>query len=535
MCKSVQLPTLTFLLAAASLLLPHTVLGIQDLPAEAQLEPEPYRPGDAEPPLDDGRPMLSMTLDEAIARALEHNLDIRSARLDPQIQELALDGARAAFNPRFNATVGYNNSTSQSTSQLDGGTRITTEQNTFNLGLAQPLPWYGAELSAGFNNSRISTDNVFATRNPGYNSRFSLTYTQPLLSGRRIDNQRNAVRTQEIQQWVTDAQLRDRIDDLTAQVRQAYWGLRATIEQIEIQRRNLAQAEQLLANNRIQVELGTMVEMDLAQAEAQVASAEQALLNAEVQWRNQELEFKRLLVGGSDDPLFQQAVNPVDLPEFDQVEVDIQAAIHEALRNRPDLEALRHQREISEMNLEVTEENRRPDLNLSLSYSLEGVGGDLYERQGLGGEPELVRQGGFTDGLSSIASFDTPTLNASLSFSYPIGWSPADSNLEQARIQNRQAELNLQSQQLFIETQVTNAGLAVQNAFQQLEAARRSREAAERNAEAELTRFNVGVSTNFQVVTAQDQLTQARLSELQATIDHINAVAEFERLQGQSW
>jgi outer membrane protein TolC len=74
----------------------------------------------------------------------------------------------------------------------------------------------------------------------------------------------------------------------------------------------------------------------------------------------------------------------------------------------------------------------------------------------------------------------------------------------------------------------------VRNAFLQVEAARRSREAAQRSADAEMTRFSVGVSTNFQVVAAQDQLTQARLSELQATINLVNAIAEFERVQGTS-
>jgi outer membrane protein TolC len=86
------------------------------------------------------------------------------------------------------------------------------------------------------------------------------------------------------------------------QVRTAYWNLRSQIEQIEIQRRSLAQAEQLLENNRVRVRAGTMVEMDLAQAEVQVANAEQALLNAEIQWQAQELAFKRLLISGTDDP-----------------------------------------------------------------------------------------------------------------------------------------------------------------------------------------------------------------------------------------
>jgi outer membrane protein len=518
-----------------AVLVPMNLPALQDVPAPRPLETLPYEVGTAEPPREEGVPMASMTLEEAIDRALENNLEIRAARLDPEIESYGLRAAEAAFNPTFSATLGHNNQTSASTSQLDGGTRITTERNTFNTQVTQPLPWYGASLSANFNNARTSTDNVFATRNPSYSSTLSFNYTQPLLSGRRIDSQRNAVRTQQVERQIADVRLRSQVETLEAQVRTAYWDLRASIEQIEIQRRTLAQAEQLLADNRIRVELGTMVRLELAQAEAQVASAQQALLNAEVQWRNQEMAFKRLLVAGTDDPLYHQTINPVDLPEYEEIEVDLEAAIRRAMETRPDLLALRQQREVSEMNLDVSRDNTRPNLDLTLSYSLQGVGGDLFERAELGGDPRLIERGGFSDGLSSIANFDIPTFSAAVTFSYPLGGRAADHNLEQARLRHRQSDLQLQNQRLVVETEVTNAGLAVRNAFLQLEAARTSREAAERSAEAEITRFNVGVSTNFQVVAAQDALTQARLSELQATINVINALAEFERVQGTEW
>jgi outer membrane protein TolC len=143
----------------------------------------------------------------------------------------------------------------------------------------------------------------------------------------------------------------------------------------------------------------------------------------------------------------------------------------------------------------------------------------------------LIQEGGYLDGLRSIADFDTPSWNVSLSASYPIGTSSAETSLERARLQLRQTDLALRSQELAIVTQVTSAGLAVQNTFLQLEAARRSREAAEQSAEAELARFDLGVATLFEVVTAQNAVTSARLSELQATINHLNAIADFDRIQ----
>lgn len=497
-----------------------------------ELESDPYVVGTALPPNDEGLELMDLTLADAIEIALENNLDLRSARLNPEMQQYSLRVARAAFNPSLSSSLSHNSSSNQSTSQLDGASTITTDRNTLNMSLSQPIPWYGGQLSASFNNSRTGTNNIFATRNPSYSTSFSLNFNQPLLSGRRIDNQRNSLRTQEIQSDIADVQLRNQMDDLTAQVRTAYWNLRSQIEQIEIQRRSLDQARQLLANNRIRVEQGTMVEMELAQAEAQVASAEQALLGAEIQWRTQERNFKRLLASGTDDPVFALVINPVDMPTFEEQEVDIEQAIGTALQNRPDVIQQTMQRQISQLDLEVTRDNARPDLNLSASYSLSGVGGDVFERDGLGGEPELVRPGGWTDGIESLANFDSPTFSVSLNFSYPLGTRASELNLERARLQYRQTEMALEAQELQVTTEVTNAGMAVRNSFLQLEAARRSREAAERSAEAELTRFRVGASTNFQVVSAQDSLTQQRLSELRAIIDYANAVAEFRQVQG---
>lgn len=494
--------------------------------------PQDYEVGRALPPMDPGAVRADLTLEEAIERALANNLGLESARLNPAIQDLGLDQARAAFRPTLNSTLGYNNASTQSTSQLDGGARITTERNTFNFGVGQTLLWTGGRVTAGFNNARTSTDNVFATRNPSYNSSFSLNYTQPLLSGRRTDNQRNALETQQVQRRIVDIQLRGEAEAVANQVRQAYWNLRSQIEQIEIQRRSLAQAQQLLENNRARVRAGTMVEMDLAQAEVQVANAEQALLNAEIQWRAQELAFKRLLITGTNDPLWRETINPTSLPTFEERQVDIDGAVAEALERRVDVRVQREQREVAAMNLAVTREGVLPDLNLTAGYSLQGVGGDLFTRSGLGGEPELVSRGGYRDGLSSIANFDTPTLNVQLTFSYPLGMQSGRANLERARLQLRQTDLALQNQELAIATEVTNLGLSVRNAFLQLEAARRSRQAAERSLEAELTRFEVGASTNFQVVNAQDALTSARLAELRAVIGYENAVADFDRARG---
>ena len=509
-----------------ALALPATMAGQQPVRTAP-----PYGVGQALPPLDEGKTFVGMTLADAIGKALDSNLDIQIARLNPTIQQYALRVARAAFSPTISGTYGYTNSSNQSTSQLDGGARTTSQRQVFNTSVSQTVPWYGGRLGVNFNNNRTESNNSFSVRNPSYNSTVSFNYTQPLLSGFGTDNQRASLETQEIQSRITDLQVQAQIENITNQVREAYWNLRSAIEQIEIQRLSLAQAQQLLADNQVRVRLGRMTEMQIVQTEAQVASAEQAFLNVQIQWRNQEFAFKRLLLAGMDDPLLGETINPTDQPIIVEQAVDIEAAIQRALAQRTDIVQEREQREISEVNLAVSRTNTLPDLTLTAAYSLQGVGGDLFQRSELGGSPELIRRGGYFDGIESIADFDTPTWSLTLNASYPLGTNSDKANLERAQLQLRQAELALQSQELAVVTQVTTTGLNVQNGFLQLEAARRSREASERNVEAELLRFDVGVATNFEVVTAQDALTTARLSELRAVIDYVNAIADFERVQ----
>lgn len=319
--------------------------------------------------------------------------------------------------------------------------------------------------------------------------------------------------------------------NIRAQVQSAYWGLKASIEQIEIQRRNVAQAQQLLAENQLREQVGRATRFQVIQTEAQLASAEQALLGAEIQWRNQELLLKQLLLRGADDALLDETLYPTDTPELADEEVDLDGAIARALGERTDLRQQREQRRLGELGISLAESNRLPTLDLTAGYSLQGVGGDLFRRDNLGGVPVLVAPGSWGDGLSSIAAFETPTWNVTLNASYPIGSNPNRAALEQARVELRQRDLTLRAQELAVVTQVTGAGLAVRNTYLQYEAARRNAEASELALEAELTRFGVGAATNFEVVTAQNQLTQARLSVLQALIDHLNAITEFERVQ----
>lgn len=488
---------------------------------------EKYVVGQAKPPAASDKPLRDMTLEEAEQIALEKNLDLQVAKLNPLIQDYALVSARAAFLPTLTGGFTQTHSSTPVTSNLDGAlTAVITQNQNYSSGFSQTTPWFGGRAGLTFTSSRGTTNSSRTTRNPTFQGNLRANYTQPLLAGFKTDSARTRLKTSEISRQVADIQLQTSIENVKANVRTAYWSLRQSIERIEIQQLSLDLAKQQLADDLVKVQIGTMAQIDTAQPETQVASGEQALLAAKVTWQQQELAFKRLLASGQDDALYGVTINPVDQPVPAQTPVDIPGAIQKALQQRTDIVQQRKQLDIAALNLDVTKNSTLPDLSLSGSYSLAGAGGPLLASDGTISVP-----GGYLDALSAIGRFQQPTWTLGANFTYPIGMASARASLAQGQIQLQQSQANLKATELQIATDVTTAGLAVQNTFEQVQAAQKAREAAEKNANAEQTRFSVGLSNPYNVDTALNQLTNARLSELSAVIAYVNAIADFERRQ----
>jgi outer membrane protein TolC len=494
-------------------------------PAQQQ-GPDRYVVGTAVPELPPGSQLLNLTLEEAMDIALEKNLDLRAARLNPQGVDYQLQAARAAFTPQFGGTYGYSDSASPNNNPLEERSNVNNIRQTYNFNVAQSLPWFGGRLTANFNNSRTSTNASLTILNPSYNSGLQFNYTQPLLEGFRMDAARNQLRTLSIQRQIADIQLLATIENTKASVRTAYWALRSAIEQIEIQRRSLDLAQRLLQDNLTKVEIGTLAPIESTTSETQVANAEQALLNAQIQWTTAELNLKRLLAEGPEDPLYTSTINPIERAELSVQSVDIPGAIRTALDQRTDLTQQRRNLEVSRLNLEITQDATRPTLDLSTGYSASGQGGARLNR-----DTGIRDPGGYANAFNQLIGFDLPTWNVQFNFTYPLFMRAAKANYARAQLQIQQSEAQLKAQELQVTADVTNAGRNVENTYKQYQAAQKAREVAERNEEAERTRFDVGMSTNYNVVQAQNNMTSQRLAELRALISYLNAVAEFDRIQ----
>ena len=477
---------------------------------------------------------FDLTVDEAVARALDRNLDIAVQRIAPQVSDLNLAEQLAFYRPTLNSNFSSTSSTTPSSTQLDGGLNVLTDTALFDSSIGQPVPWGGGQLDISWNHTRRETTNFFSSFNPSFRSSVSANYTQPLLRGFGIDPARQQLSVTRVNRAIADVDLRETITNTLSGVRDAYWELVYAVQTVAVQRQALELAEQLVRDNRARVEIGTLAPIDIVQAQSEAAARRQTLAQAEQDRQTAELNLKRLIVNGTGDELWRASLNPIDQPSFSYTPVDVEAAVRTALDRRTDITRARQQREINNVNVRALRNNTLPALDLIGTYQLQGQGGTRFDRAGLGGNVLTVVPGGYGDAVDQLLDTNFPTWTVQLQFSYPIGRSAAEAAHARGRLELQQADAQLRQLELEVATEVTNAALQLGSIQQRIEAATAARELAEQQLDAEETKFEVGTTTSFFVVQAQRDLATAQDAELRAILDYQKALIEFERSQETS-
>ena len=478
-------------------------------------------------------PTVTLSVDQAVARALERNLDIQVERLEPQMLDLQVAALWSNYKPTLTSSIFTQSATNLPTSQLQalGGSRINNERLEWNGGVQQNLRWGGGTALVNFNNVRNETSDTAATRNPAFTSNLQAQYTQPLLRNFRIDQTRSSLLISRLERQITDLNLRSTLTATEASVRNAYWDLVFAIENVEAARGSLELSTKLVADNRARVEIGTMAPIDVVQAQAEEATRRQALVTAEATSRTAELALKRLIVSGTDDDLWNATLEPTDRPSPVAEAIDLEAAVRNALANRSDVAVARRTLEQNEVAMRNLRNQTLPDLNLITTYNLAGRGGTEFVRQGFGGAVTQTIPGGYFDALRNIGDLTAPTWSFRFNFNLPVGQSQADADFARARVQVTQTQAQLKQAELIVATDVTNAALNVRNTLEAVQASATARELSERRLEAAQSKFEVGMATNFEVVQAQRDLADARTTELRNLLDYRKALVDFQRSQ----
>jgi outer membrane protein TolC len=472
-------------------------------------------------------------LEEAVTLALDKNLDIQVARLDPQAADFLVASVSNTYRPSLNSTLGARDQYQLPTSTLNGGSKVNNGTRTYNFGLSQNVSKFGGAYSVNWTNSRVETSNSFATVNPSFQTNLLAAYTQPLMRGFKIDNTRQQLLININNQDVSEENAKATVAQTLANVRNAYWDLVFAQSAVDVAQRALELADKLVEDNQARVEVGTLAPLDIVQAQSEAATRRQNLAAAEATAQTAELALKRYIVSGTDDPMWRQTLRPVDLPALEPLTTDIETAIRTALANRTDIINARKNLDSNDITVNYYANQSLPALDVNASYGAAGLGGTQIRRSGSGIDSIIVGTvpGGYLDALSAITNRAYPTWNLSATLTYPIGASSAEAQQARAKIQRTQAQTRLRSMEVSIAAEVANAALTVTSNLKRVEAATAARELAQKRLEAEQSKFDVGMSTNFFVVQAQRDLRDAANTELRALADYRKSLVNFERSQ----
>lgn len=475
---------------------------------------------------------LALTVEDAVRLALQNNVDLSAARLDPQIADTRVAAARGLFKPTISSEVLRNNQLAPPSNLLTP-VPFRTDVVTTNVGVNQRLPWFGTSYNVGWDTSHTTSDNFLNSFNPLLRSGLALSFSQPLFKGLFVDAARTGVSVSRTNRAIADTRLREVEVRTTAAVKTAYWNLVSARANVDARRAALTLAEELARVNKAKVDVGQSPPIDLLSAQAEVVSNQEQVIVAETSVKQAEDRLRLLIFDAARRDVWAVALTPVDTLPVGSPSIDVEAAVTAALRDRVDLTRARKDVENARFSERLSGNQQLPDIRVNGSYQASGLGGTQVLRTG-GFPGTIVGPGqviGVGNVLGQLFKADYPTWAVGVSVSYPIGHSVDDATQARARLEASQAEQRVKGAEGRVIQQVRDAAWKVEMNARRVETARAVRELAEQRRDVEQKRFDVGMSTSFLVIQAQRDLAQARQNELASVLAYDLSLVDFEALQ----
>ncbi len=480
---------------------------------------------------------MSMSLEECIVKALKDNLGVAIQVLGPQISAAAVNQAQEKYFPTLSLSARSTKSENAAFSYLDspGDSTINRTQNYNFLNASQGLPT-GGTLSLGFTGYRTTTNSRGITIDPRYGTTLSFNLSQPLLKNAGLKVNRREIMVANNNLGVSQENLKNALIDTVYNVESAYWNLVYSIENLDVRRQSLALAKDLLDKNQRSVEVGTLAPIEVLSAQAEVATREADLIQAETQIKSNEDQLKLLLHITGEEDKAMTALVPKDKPTYVVREVNLEEALATAIANRTELKIAQLGLQNDRLNLSYTKNQTLPDLSLSASYSSPGIDGTrIFYVPGtnpLDGIIDHTLPGDITGAIKQTLKFTYPNWNLGLTLSLPLANVFSRAALAQAKLNLRQSMLDLENQKDQVYLEIKNAVRAVDANYKRILAYTKARELAEQKLAGEEEKFRVGQSTNYIVLTYQRDLATARISELNAIVSYNVSLAALERSMG---
>ncbi len=454
------------------------------------------------------------------------------------------------LDPSFYVVGQTGHRTSPQTNSFTTGTNsLVISNKTFNAGFQKAF-LSGTSFSLGWSNSNVKTNAFRNDYNPYTNANLDLTINQRLLQGFGLAVNNRNIRIAKNSRQVSDLVFRQQVIATVSQVIAGYWDLVSYNENVKVKQQALALSQKLYDDNKKQVEIGTLAPIEIVRAEAEVASNQQQLVNAETQLLQQETSLKNALsrTGVASPSISEARIIPTDrisVPEQEQIE-PVQDLVSRALESRPELAQSRLNVESTKIGLKGTRSQLLPSLDIQANLQNNALAGQLNAvpvpnipgidpsqfQRGVGGDPFFI--GGVGTAFGQLFRRNFPDYSIAFQLSVPLQNRAARADMVMDQVNLRQQELSQQRLINSIRMDVRNALIALQQARAAYQAAVKARQLAEQTVDAEQKKYALGASTIFFVIQYQRDLAQARSQEVAAESAYAKAKVQLDQAVGRT-
>ena len=478
----------------------------------------------------------SMTLEACLLQALEKNLDLRISVIEPQRADAAVTLASESFLPTLSFDAGAQSTRSASYSYFDGSANVVNRYDDYSAQLRQMLPT-GGTLTASLSSYKSETNSLFQTINPRFGSQLAFSLSQPILRnfGYRIPRRQILIAQINRDQAENTAKLS--VLDTLLNAETAYWDLVFAIEDLKVKRQSVQLARDLLERNRTQSDLGMLAPIEILTAEAEVATREADIHQAEALVLTREDALRTLLdirTPAGEKPV---SILPADTPAGEDRRIAVDAAVAAALANRPEVLSARSGIQGSGIELTYARNQLLPDLSFNLSYWSPGISGTqilFQDDNPLTGVIVGKIVGQATDAMKDATHFKYKNWSMGLTLTIPLNTILTRAAAARAGLDVEQARLRLERAEQQVILEVRSALRDVETNARRIASYEAARRLAERKLEGEERKTKVGLSTNYTLLQVQRDLTSARGQELRARIDYAVSQARLDKAMGTS-
>jgi outer membrane protein len=422
-----------------------------------------------------------------------------------------------------------------------GQSELTTDTGTYNFNYAQGF-LTGTQLTVGFNNTRVTTNNGFSNYSPALTTSFRATATQHLLQGFGTGVNGRFILQAKNDRRITDSAFRQQVLYTVNQVENIYWALVSAYEDEQAKERALGQSTQLTSDNRRQLEIGTLAPLDVVNSDSSVANDKQALIASKTNLEYQQLLMKQAIARNLNDPQLSNApVIPTDrvslerLPEEDTNQEDL---VKQAYANNPQIEQAVLNMKNNEITIKAFKNGLLPTVDAYGFYGGSGLGGaqnpnaiNFDSASGTAPYPPGTFPAiGYGTVLKNTLNNNSPDRGAGVNMTVTLRNRTAQADQARSQMEYRQSQMRLQQLYTQIRIQVINQQYALTNDRAQVQAAQAARDFAAQSLDAEQKKYKLGASTTANVLQQGRNLANADNTLISDTAAYARDRAQLRQL-----